>query len=185
MVGAGFNEINCRITIHRKRLLTGRNTARMLEAVLSIWLVLTIYYFVPFAMPCRTIGASPEGSPDATLFHGHAVGNVHAIYLVGWQCEQPMNATIDTGHGSHRRVLASSSAPTITSYNGLATLLMSPQETAIKQLFSRGTVGYFSIPTLAIFFVVYFVTAVFVYGVAVPSGLFVPNMLIGGGKIER
>ena len=115
----------------------------MVEAVLSIWLVLTIYYFVPFAMPCRTIGASAKGSPDPTLFHGHAVGNVHAIYLVGWQCPQPANATIDSGPDSHRRGIASggSSAPTITSYNGLATLLMSPQETAIKQLFSRGTAG--------------------------------------------
>ena len=196
LVGAAFNDLNRRITIIRKGILTGRNNIKMIEAVLSIWLVLTIYYFISFAVPCRTIGGSGTGAfgdPDATLFHGHTVGNTHAIYLVAWQCEQPANATIDTGlgdaaaggGGAHRRGLLAASGGNnkmITSYNDLATLLMTPQETAIKQLFSRGTQGYFCIETLVIYFLVYFTTTVFVYGVSVPAGLFVPNMLIGAGK---
>ena len=104
----------------------------MIEAVLSIWLVLTIYYFVPFAVPCRTVGGPDTGAfgdPDATLFHGHTVGNTHAIYLVAWQCDQVENATIDTGlgggGGGHRR--AGGGGRMITRYNDLATLLMTPQ----------------------------------------------------------
>ena len=63
----------------------------------------------------------------------------------------------------------------------MATLLMQGQESAIKQLYSRGTAGYFSPMTLFIFVVVYYTSTCYVYGVAVPSGLFIPCMLIGGG----
>ena len=86
-MGAAFNEINLRITIHRKRLLTGRNTLKMVEAVLSIWLVLTIYYLIPFAMPCRTIGGSAAGSPDATLFHGTGDESACAIAMLCLYCQ--------------------------------------------------------------------------------------------------
>ena len=63
----------------------------------------------------------------------------------------------------------------------MATLLLQPQEAAIKQLFSRGTPGYFPPVILTIYVAVYFCATAFIYGIAVPSGLFVPCMLIGGG----
>ena len=172
--GATFNELNKRLTIRRKRLLSGRPTLKGLEAVLSIWLVLSLFYGVCFAFPCT----------DATdgKFDGHVVGDEHAIYLSAFQCAQPSNAT--GADGAHRRLSASGShgsGASMSNYNALATLLMQPQEGAIKQLFSRGTAGYFEPTTVLFFAVLYFFSAIFVYGVAVPSGLFVPGMLIGGG----
>ncbi|KAK7094036.1 hypothetical protein V1264_007711 [Littorina saxatilis] len=62
-------------------------------------------------------------------------------------------------------------------YNDMATLFFNPQEVAIKQLFHQS--GTFSMPSLGIFFVCFFLLACWTYGVAVPSGLFVPSLLCG------
>ncbi|XP_076451298.1 H(+)/Cl(-) exchange transporter 6-like [Babylonia areolata] len=62
-------------------------------------------------------------------------------------------------------------------YNDMATLFFNPQEVAIKQLFHQA--GTFSIPSLGIFFICFFLLACWTYGVAVPSGLFVPSLLCG------
>ncbi|KAL8597704.1 Chloride transport protein 6 [Nucella lapillus] len=62
-------------------------------------------------------------------------------------------------------------------YNDMATLFFNPQEVAIKQLFHQA--GTFSMPSLGIFFLCFFLLACWTYGVAVPSGLFVPSLLCG------
>jgi len=64
-------------------------------------------------------------------------------------------------------------------YNQMATLTLTPQETAILQLQSRSTAEFFSITVLAAFTVIYFLCAVVAYGLAVPAGLFIPSMMIG------
>ena len=56
-------------------------------------------------------------------------------------------------------------------YNELATLLLQPSESAIVQLYSRDTAGYFTVGTCAIFTSVYYVSTIFIYGISVPSGL--------------
>ncbi|XP_052820387.1 H(+)/Cl(-) exchange transporter 6-like [Mya arenaria] len=63
------------------------------------------------------------------------------------------------------------------SYNDMATLFFNSQEEAIKQLFHQP--GEFDLSTLALFFVFFFLLACWTYGVAVPSGLFVPSLLCG------
>ncbi|KAM4737439.1 H(+)/Cl(-) exchange transporter 6 isoform 3-T3 [Anableps anableps] len=62
-------------------------------------------------------------------------------------------------------------------YNDMATLFFNPQEAAIHQLFHQD--GTFSLVTLSIFFLLYFLLACWTYGVSVPSGLFVPSLLCG------
>jgi len=61
---------------------------------------------------------------------------------------------------------------------------MVPQDKALKMLFSR-TEKMFSLPTLLIFLVVYFILVTITAGVSTAAGLFVPMMLIGAtfGKI--
>jgi chloride channel 7 len=62
-------------------------------------------------------------------------------------------------------------------YNELATLYFTPSENAIKQLFhARHTFKYLN---LSLFFASYFMLSCWTYGIAVPSGLFVPNLLAG------
>ncbi|XP_053379304.1 H(+)/Cl(-) exchange transporter 6-like [Mercenaria mercenaria] len=62
-------------------------------------------------------------------------------------------------------------------YNDMATLFFNSQEEAIKQLFHQQ--GQFSLRSLGIFFVCFFLLACWTYGTAVPSGLFVPCLLCG------
>eukprot|EP00051_Salpingoeca_urceolata_P009927 m.120580 g.120580 ORF g.120580 m.120580 type:complete len:797 (-) comp16508_c0_seq1:1550-3940(-) len=63
-------------------------------------------------------------------------------------------------------------------YNAMATLFFNTPEESIKNLF-HGSREEFSMGTLAMFFVAYFVLSCMTYGVAVPSGLFVPCILTG------
>eukprot|EP00056_Hartaetosiga_gracilis_P005694 m.87790 g.87790 ORF g.87790 m.87790 type:complete len:868 (+) comp12249_c0_seq2:3-2606(+) len=62
-------------------------------------------------------------------------------------------------------------------YNDMATLAFNPQEIAIKTLFHLD--GKFSLQTLGFYFVMYFFIACWTYGIAIPSGLFVPCLVTG------
>ena len=64
---------------------------------------------------------------------------------------------------------------------GLSRLAPCLLQEALLQLFSRGTSDYFSLGTLAAFSTIYFASAIFTYGIFIPSGLFVPCMLTGAG----
>ena len=45
----------------------------MVEALLTIWLIMTCLYAVPFAFPCRVVG-----DHNSTSFEGHAI-DPHAV----------------------------------------------------------------------------------------------------------
>ena len=64
-------------------------------------------------------------------------------------------------------------------YSDLATLLVTSQENAIRNLFSSNTEHEFRISTLVVFLALYYSLAIVTYGIAVPSGLFVPSIMIG------
>ena len=72
------------------------------------------------------------------------------------------------------------------SYNEVASLFFTDSDTAIKQLFHFRESGVFnqdvqtfSSLAIATFYVPYFLCACLTYGIAVPSGLFVPSLLSG------
>lgn len=67
-------------------------------------------------------------------------------------------------------------------YNDMATIFFTSQEDAIKQLLHNS--GEFSKSTLALFAFTYFSLACWTFGIAIPSGLFVPS-LISGGAVGR
>jgi len=150
LMGAVFNESSERVNRARKKFYKVRKlTARFKvgEAVLSVWLCLSIYFWLPFLFGCSST------EDFVSELHTHA----HGVQPVAWQC---------TGEDE---------------YNELATMLLSPPEGAIIQLFSRNSAGYFSPASALAFTTLYFVTTAVIFGLAVPSGLFVPAILIGGG----
>lgn len=63
-------------------------------------------------------------------------------------------------------------------YNTMATLLFTTPESSVKSLF-HAPLGSYSIATLVIFILPYFFLACWTYGLKVPSGLFIPSLLIG------
>ncbi|KAH6813778.1 chloride channel B [Perilla frutescens var. frutescens] len=64
-------------------------------------------------------------------------------------------------------------------YNDLATLLLTTNDDAVRNIFSINTASEFNIFSLVIFFVLYCVLGLITFGIAVPSGLFLPIILMG------
>ena len=64
-------------------------------------------------------------------------------------------------------------------YNELASLLFVPGEEAIRLLFHFR--GSFSTAGLAAFTAAYFALLCVTYGISVPSGVFIPALLVGSG----
>lgn len=64
-------------------------------------------------------------------------------------------------------------------YNDLASLFLNTNDNAIRNLFSSGTDNEFYISTLFIFFVCIYCLGLITYGIAIPSGLFIPVILAG------
>ncbi|KAJ1271138.1 hypothetical protein BS78_06G106000 [Paspalum vaginatum] len=64
-------------------------------------------------------------------------------------------------------------------YNGLASLFFNTNDDAIRNLFSSGTENEFHMSTLLVFFTAIYCLGLVTYGIAVPSGLFIPVILAG------
>ncbi|XP_059648295.1 chloride channel protein CLC-c-like isoform X2 [Cornus florida] len=64
-------------------------------------------------------------------------------------------------------------------YSDLASLFLNTNDDAIRNLFSSGNEQEFHFYTLFIFFVAIFCLGIITYGIAVPSGLFIPVILAG------
>ncbi|KAJ4729451.1 Chloride channel protein [Melia azedarach] len=64
-------------------------------------------------------------------------------------------------------------------YNDLATLLLTTNDDAVRNIFSSNTPTEFQPTSILIFFALYCILALFTFGIAVPSGLFLPIILMG------
>lgn len=64
-------------------------------------------------------------------------------------------------------------------YNDLASLFLNTNDDAIRNLFSGGTHDEFYISTLFTFFAAIYCLGLLTYGIALPSGLFIPVILAG------
>ncbi|KAM7268199.1 hypothetical protein ACFE04_010365 [Oxalis oulophora] len=64
-------------------------------------------------------------------------------------------------------------------YNDLATLLLTTNDDAVRNIFSSNTPSEFTIFSLLIFFALYCILGLVTFGIAVPSGLFLPIILMG------
>ncbi|PIA44043.1 hypothetical protein AQUCO_01800235v1 [Aquilegia coerulea] len=64
-------------------------------------------------------------------------------------------------------------------YNDLASLFLNTNDDAIRNLFSSGTKDEFYLSSLLIFFAAIYFLGIITYGIAIPSGLFIPVILAG------
>ncbi|KAM0934902.1 putative CBS domain, chloride channel, voltage gated, chloride channel, core [Dioscorea sansibarensis] len=64
-------------------------------------------------------------------------------------------------------------------YNDLASLLHATNDDAVRNIFSTSTPTEFRPLSLLIFFLLYCILGLFTFGIAVPSGLFLPIILMG------
>ncbi|KAI5010214.1 hypothetical protein ZWY2020_012351, partial [Hordeum vulgare] len=64
-------------------------------------------------------------------------------------------------------------------YNDLASLFFNTNDDTIRNLYSNGTDHEFHITSILVFFIASYFLGIFSYGLALPSGLFVPVILTG------
>ncbi|KAL0450791.1 UNVERIFIED_CONTAM: Chloride channel protein CLC-b [Sesamum latifolium] len=64
-------------------------------------------------------------------------------------------------------------------YNDLATLLLTTNDDAVRNIFSINTSSEFNVFSLVVFFALYCILGLITFGIAVPSGLFLPIILMG------
>ena len=64
-------------------------------------------------------------------------------------------------------------------YNDLASLLFTTNDDAVRNIFSTNTATEFHPLSLLIFFGLYYILGLITFGIAVPSGLFLPIILMG------
>ncbi|KAL2634106.1 hypothetical protein R1flu_005585 [Riccia fluitans] len=152
VLGSLFNSLNSKIVVFFGGVLNKRwPSAKVVQAVLIALLTATISFVVPWFAECRPC---PE----------HKVG----VLPIGAEC--PTHGRAANFKGFH--------CPPGT-YNDLANLFFNTNDDATRNLFSIGTGGEFRKSSLLIYLACSYFLAVITYGIAVPSGLFVPAILCG------
>lgn len=89
-------------------------------------------------------------------------------------CPTDLGVTCSTESGNFKRFQCQSGY-----YNDLASLFLNTNDDAIRNLFSTSTRHEFRISSLFIFFAAIYCLGIITYGIAVPSGLFIPVILAG------
>jgi chloride channel 7 len=152
LIGAVFNAANENLTIWRMKRVNHSKKRRVMEVLCISMLVSTVSFMMPLLWNRCT-----EKPSDMQDWSNQEKNLVDA--LVQFQCEEGQ-------------------------YNEVASLIFTDADTAIKQLFHFREAGIddastFSSAALFLFFIPYISLATIVYGIAVPSGLFVPSLLSG------
>mmetsp|Transcript_7074 Transcript_7074/g.10297 ORF Transcript_7074/g.10297 Transcript_7074/m.10297 type:complete len:927 (-) Transcript_7074:203-2983(-) len=153
LIGACFNAGNEHLTIWRMKNVNFSKKRRVVEVVVMSILVTTVSFVMPLIWNrCTEL---PTDMQDWTNQEKDLVNN-----LVPFNCIPGKE------------------------YNEVASLYFCEADVAIRQLFHFRETGdtdaaTFSSAALFLFFIPYITLASLVYGIAVPSGLFVPSLLAG------
>jgi len=153
LIGACFNAGNEHLTIWRMKNVNFCKKRRVIEVVVMSLLVTTVSFVMPLIWNrCTEL---PTDMQDWTNQEKELVNN-----LVPFNCIPGKE------------------------YNEVASLFFCEADVAIRQLFHFRETGEtdaatFSSAALFLFFIPYITLASLVYGIAVPSGLFVPSLLAG------
>ena len=153
LIGAVFNAANEHLTIWRMKRVNHSKLRRFIEVILISCGVSVVSFVMPLLW-----GRCTELPKDMQDWTNQEKNLVEA--LVPFRCEPGKE------------------------YNEVASLIFTEADVAIKQLFHFREAGgddnsTFSSGALFLFFVPYIMMATIVYGIAVPSGLFVPSLLSG------
>ena len=153
LIGAVFNAANENITIWRMKYINHNKKRRFYEVLAISFLVSIVSFTLPIIWNhCTEL---PTDMQDWTNQEKYLVQA-----LVPFRCKAGKQ------------------------YNEVASLMFTDADTAIKQLFhfredGEDDTSTFSSAALFLFFFPYITLATLTYGIAIPSGLFVPSLLSG------
>eukprot|EP01063_Lacrimia_lanifica_P003811 TRINITY_DN1207_c2_g1_i1.p1 TRINITY_DN1207_c2_g1~~TRINITY_DN1207_c2_g1_i1.p1 ORF type:complete len:963 (+),score=348.45 TRINITY_DN1207_c2_g1_i1:57-2891(+) len=172
--GAAFNAVNMKITAWRKRVfptsakLKRRRAAKFLEAIAVSLLVSCSIWVCVAGVPPRCSTRPVPGNESAA-----------AIVVAFGGYGAPNGAAEDVNSEAYVSVPGCDGA---REFNTLATLQLNSAASTLRLLFHFD--GNLDPVALLIHGVIYLIIMVVTYGVAVPSGLFVPS-LVGGAVFGR
>nr|CCA15884.1 Chloride Channel (ClC) Family putative [Albugo laibachii Nc14] len=190
--GALFNAINTRIARLRSRWVNSSRVAYM-EAILVSLLVTSMSFAAPFLFgECRPL---PRNHDLSSIVQpgGLATSKAFTFAMESMRrnttaciCESCVDIALDGADCFHadetieypyKKELTRFYCPE-GYYNDLASLLLTSGEIAIKHLF-HAPPNAFSVQNLILFWSLMLGLACITYGIKVPSGLFIPALLIG------
>jgi chloride channel 7 len=158
ILGAVWTRANLAVVKWRRATIKPFNLRRIAEPVA----VVAIFAFLGFTLPYM-LGCDSTVNADVA--------------------DNQVNTTADdvqSWHTENGTVLAKLMCDKEHEYSPLGTLTVKGiGKGVIRRLFSRRTVGEFSLGTLLIFFVMYFTFAGYISGSAISSGMVVPMIVIG------
>ncbi len=149
IIGAAFNHINVTLTKWRNEHSNKKWWTKLSEVILISFITIFVMMLVPYAY--NSCKKSPCSTNDATE-------TCNTVISYG-------QFVCDSGY-----------------YNPLAALLQPPREGVIEGLFyyhDDSSDEWYPNSALWISFICYFCVGVITYGIGIPSGLFVPIILIG------
>ena len=156
LTGALFNVLSERMVLFRERYIVKHSMRRLLEIIFLMIVVSAVMFFMPFYFNCRQCIAPPS-KPNC----------------VGAEC-----CLNDGSDDDAINDVVSFMCP-VGQYNDMATLFFTSQSGAVRHLLSRSTRHEFSVVALIIFYLTFFILAMYSSGAAVAGGLLVPLLLIG------
>ena len=186
-LGAAFNSLNRRLTILRGKRLRS-STSRLMEALIIAALTALCSCLLPFLLPCvptplphpvhppheflatAPLAPSPPAlfaHPAVAAFASRRVGSVRNAD----RCDPVPNPLQNV---THHYVCGEAGLE-----SPLVRLLLNPHEEGIKTLFHAPASHGMGPQVCLVFFVFSFVFGLLTYGLALPSGLFVPCIMAG------
>uniref|UniRef100_A0A0A9DJK1 Chloride channel protein n=1 Tax=Arundo donax TaxID=35708 RepID=A0A0A9DJK1_ARUDO len=149
VLGALYNHALHKV-LRLYNLINAKGRLAKLALALAVSLLTSAgLYLLPFAVPCTPCSAAGFAAGDDTCPTVGKSGNFKQF-------------NCPAGH-----------------YNDLASLLHATNVDATRNIFSTATAGEFRLDSLLIFFAIYCVLGLVTFGIAVPSGLFLPIILMG------
>jgi len=116
------------------------------------------------------------GRPDATSY---CCSFDSVDELLQGHFQLPSNASCSLELGESLPSLGSGAVEEVTSYNPMAALALVPFKESLQNLFVRGAPRLIPFSVLVVFFILFFVASSVTAGSAVPSGLLMPQMIVG------
>ena len=151
LLGALFNSLNTHIAKYRRKLLMKKKSAKWWRALEAVLIIsaTTLVTYISCIIASTCVPRVLES----------VIPTDYENLTLNYFCPEG-----DDNHSTHY-------------HNDFATLILNRGELSITQIFHLSDA--YSVTTLGIGLVVYFLLACWTLGVAVPSGLFVPCILIG------
>ncbi|CAM6044367.1 unnamed protein product, partial [Sphagnum compactum] len=150
VLGSLFNQINAKIITWSNGWLKKKGKyAKIAQAVIVAFITSVCSFGLPWLATCRPCPTTLEIPGETKCPTYGRTGNFKSFHC-------PANM-----------------------YNDLAGLFFNTNDDTIRNLFSKGTNGEFQFSSLLIYLMTAYSLALLTYGIAVPSGLFVPAILCG------